>query len=230
MISKELTFDDLGITPADIYEQMGYGSSVPDDMTVGETMNMLDLIRPMLRPRFCVFITDGELDTESKLLSVMGRDFSIGRIITRQLRGAQRYAFFIATAGMEFEQLQHKLMDEGDMVKVFIADAIGSVIAEKTADRMEEALQDLLDPAGWHHTNRFSPGYCGWHVSEQQQLFRLFPIEEPCGVTLSPSSLMTPIKSVSGVIGIGENVRKLEYSCGLCDYRQCYKRKIPPRP
>lgn len=228
MISKELTFDELGITPEDIYEQMGYGKAVPDDMTVGETMSMLDQIRPMLRPRFCVFITDGSLDIDSKNLSAMGRDFAIGRIISRQLRGSQRYAFFVATAGMEFERLQHDLMADGDMVKVFIADAIGSVIAEKAADRMEEALQELLDKAGWHHTNRFSPGYCGWHVSEQQQLFRLFPEEEPCGVRLSPASLMTPIKSVSGVIGLGENVRKLEYSCGLCDYRQCYKRKIKP--
>ena len=40
---------------------------------------------------------------------------------------------------------------------------------------------------------------------------------------------MTPIKSVSGVIGLGDTVRKLDYSCGLCDYRQCYKRKAAPK-
>lgn len=226
MIQQELTLQQLGLTAPTIYEQMGYGDAVPDPQTQAETEAMVRRIGGFLRARFCFFITDGELDEASNTLSAMGRDFSIGRIITRQIRGSRRYLFFVATAGMEFEEFQHRLKEEGDMVGIFIADAIGSVIAELAADRMEEALESLITPGGWKHTNRFSPGYCGWHVSEQQMLFPLFPDGEPCGVTLTESSLMTPIKSVSGVIGLGENVRKLEYSCGLCDYRQCYKRKI----
>lgn len=47
------------------------------------------------------------------------------------------------------------------MVKVFVADSIGSVIAEKAADCMELSLQKAIDERGWRHTNRFSPGYCG---------------------------------------------------------------------
>lgn len=60
------------------------------------------------------------------------------------------------------------------MVKVFVADSIGSVIAEKAADCMELSLQKAIDERGWRHTNRFSPGYCGWHVSQQQMLFPPF--------------------------------------------------------
>jgi anti-sigma F factor antagonist len=112
-----------------------------------------------------------------------------------------------------------------EMVKVYIADAIGSIIAEKTADCMEIALDEYIRDRGWRHTNRFSPGYCGWHVSEQKKLFPLFPSAEPCGIRLTDSSLMLPIKSVSGVIGLGEDVRKLEYTCGLCTYDRCYRRK-----
>ncbi len=227
MIERTLTFDDLQVRPEDVYEQMGYGKALPDELTIAETARILDEVRSILRPRFCFFLADGVLDQEGMTLDSVGRRLSIGRIITRQLRGAQRFAFFVATAGVEFEQLQERLKAEGDMVKIFIADAIGSVLAEKTADRMEEALEELLAPYGWKHTNRFSPGYCGWHVREQHDLFALFPVEAPCGVTLTPSALMTPIKSVSGVIGVGENVRKLEYTCGLCDFKQCYKRKKP---
>ena len=110
------------------------------------------------------------------------------------------------------------------MVRVFIADSLGSVIAENTADRMEHHLQTSIDKLGWHHTNRFSPGYCGWHVSEQQLLFPLFD-GHTCGVTLTDSSLMVPIKSVSGIIGLGKEVRRLDYTCGLCNFEKCYKRK-----
>jgi cobalamin-dependent methionine synthase I len=150
--------------------------------------------------------------------------FDMGNIILRQLRGSEAYALFVCTAGVEYEAYQQRLKEQGDMVRVFIADALGSVIAEKCADQMEIALQESIDKLGWKHTNRFSPGYCGWHVSQQQMLFPLFQ-EHTCGVTLTDSSLMVPIKSVSGIIGLGTGVRKLDYTCGLCDFKQCYKRK-----
>ncbi|MBR2883119.1 MAG: methionine synthase, partial [Prevotella sp.] len=164
-------------------------------------------------------------DEENNLLTTGYATMDIGRIISRQLRGSSAFAFFVATAGMEFEHLQEQLKAEGDMVSIFIADAMGSVIAEKAADCMERVLQDTLNPAGMKRTNRFSPGYCGWHVSQQHLLFSHFPTPQPCGITLSDSSLMTPIKSVSGIIGIGATVRHLDYTCGLCDYKDCYKRR-----
>ena len=111
------------------------------------------------------------------------------------------------------------------MVKIYIADSLGSIIAEKTADCMEVALAEYIREKNWKHTNRYSPGYCGWHVSEQQKLFPLFPIAAPCGIRLTDSSLMVPINSVSGVIGTGTNVRKLEYTCGLCTYENCYRKR-----
>ena len=212
MTEKTLRYEDLQITPADVYEQMGYRDVEPDEATIRETLAVMEDVRQWLRPQFCFFVTR-ELPA-----------FQIGRIIERQLRGAEAYALFVCTAGTEYEVYQQRLKDEGDMVRVFIADALGSVIAERCADQMENALQESIDKLGWHHTNRFSPGYCGWHVSEQQLLFPLFQ-GHTCGVTLTDSSLMVPIKSVSGIIGVGPNVRHLDYTCGLCDFKQCYKRK-----
>ena len=212
MTKKELRYEDLGISLSEIYEQMGYEQAVPDEATVKETDIIIAEAKSFLRPRFSFFV-QRELP-----------DFAIGKIIERQLKGAEAYAFFICTAGVEYEAFQERLKKEGDMVRVFIADALGSVIAEKAADQMELSLQENIDKLGWHHTNRFSPGYCGWHVSQQQLLFPLFK-GETCGVKLTESSLMVPIKSVSGIIGLGPNVRHLDYTCGLCDFKQCYKRK-----
>lgn len=223
-----LDYGALGISEADVHEQMGYDS----DAVVGEdvrreTAVVVENVRRFLRSRYCFVISKGYLSDADATLSVSGMRLHVGRIISRQLRGSEMFAFFVATSGAEFEDFQQQIKRlAGDMVKVYIADALGSVIAERTADRMEEALQQTITAAGWRHTNRFSPGYCGWHVSEQALLFRVFGIEQPCGVRLVPSScLMVPIKSVSGVIGIGSAVRKLDYSCGLCDYVNCFKRR-----
>jgi hypothetical protein len=209
---KTLSFEELGITPADVYEQMGYHDAQPDKATQQETAMILKEVSQWLRPRFSYFVVNKQ------------PDFEMGNIILRQLRGSEAFALFICTSGLEFETYQHRLKEQGDMVRVFIADALGSVIAEKCADQMEKALQESIDKLGWKHTNRFSPGYCGWHVSQQQLLFPLFQ-GHTCGVTLTDSSLMLPIKSVSGIIGLGKDVRHLDYTCGLCDFKQCYKRK-----
>lgn len=212
MTQKELTYSQLGIKPAHIYEQMGYRDATPDAATCSEVQAVVADVTQWLRPSFCFFV--------SRQLG----DFHLGHIIEHQLTGAEAYAFFICTAGTAFEAYQQRLSREGDMVRTFIADALGSVVAERCADSMEQCLQSSIDKLGWNHTNRFSPGYCGWHVSEQQRLFPLFG-GQTCGVMLTDSSLMVPIKSVSGVIGLGPSVRHLDYSCGLCNYDKCYKRK-----
>ena len=212
MTEKKLDYDALGITPADIYEQMGYHGVEPDEVTQREVSMVIEEVSPWLCPRFCYQVVK-ELPA-----------FDMGKIILRQLRGSEAYALFICTSGQEYEAYLHRLKDQGDMVRGFIDDALGSVIAEKCADVMEMCLQESIDKLQWRHTNRFSPGYCGWHVSQQQLLFPLFE-GNTCGVTLTDSSLMVPIKSVSGIIGLGEKVRKLDYTCGLCDFKQCYKRK-----
>lgn len=49
---------------------------------------------------------------------------------------------------------------------------------------------------------RFSPGYCGWHVSGQKKLFNLLRPEE-IDISLNDSCLMKPLKSISGVIIVG---------------------------
>ena len=212
MTEKILTYHDLMITPGDVYEQMGYHDAEPDEVIKAELTRIVNEVSQWLRPRFSYFVVSVQ------------PPFDMGNIILRQLRDSEAYALFICTAGVEYEAYQQRLKEQGDMVRVFIADALGSVIAEKCADQMEIALQESIDKLGWKHTNRFSPGYCGWHVSQQQLLFPLFQ-GHTCGVTLTDSSLMVPIKSVSGIIGLGTSVRKLDYTCGLCDFKQCYKRK-----
>jgi len=230
MEHKTLSIKDLDIPFAEIYEHMGYGSASEGDNSLNvddgmkqEVTGMLQEIGLFLRPEYAYVIVDGVLDQTDNTLTVGETTFHLGKIISHQLRGSQRYCFFVCTAGTAFQEFQDRLKTEGDMLREFIANAIGNVLAEKVADVMEAELGRSILPL--HHTNRFSPGYCEWQVPEQQQLFSLFEQKQPCGVTLTDTSLMIPLKSVSGLIGIGENVKKLEYTCGLCNYSQCYKKR-----
>lgn len=115
MVEQELTYQKLQIPSSDIYEAMGYKDSMPDGMVIEEINTLLDRITPLLRPRFFFFLTDGLLDTEKATLTVKDTVLSIGKTIARQLRGSEAFAFFTATAGVEFEEFQHLLQQEDDM-------------------------------------------------------------------------------------------------------------------
>lgn len=215
--TKILTYKDLSINVSEIYEAMGYVDVLPDKRVTTETENIITEVSQWLRPQFAYIVV-------SQLPA-----FHLGTIIEKQLCGADAYAIFVATAGREFEDFQQRLSQQGDMLKVFIVNTLGSLIAEKCADEMERYLQTSIDKLEWKHTNRFSPGYCGWSLTEQHELFSLFPSPTPCGISLTDSSLMVPIKSVSGIIGVGKSVSKQEYSCGRCDFDKCYKKKKTPK-
>lgn len=225
MTNKRITFDDLHISIGDVLRDMGYDNIANADAAiVAELEAMMADISRWLKPRLAFTVNRGCLDTQGNTLTVNDTTFSCGRIVARQLRGSEAYALFVCSAGVEYQEFMDRLTAEGDMVRLFNAHTIGSLIAERCADNMEVVLQSTIDKLSWQRTNRFSPGYCGWHVREQQLLFPLLA-GHATGVELTPSSLMMPIKSVSGVIGLGPSVRYLDYTCGLCDYKDCYKRR-----
>jgi hypothetical protein len=119
-------------------------------------------------------------------------------------------------------------MSEGDPLTGYIYDIIGSIVVDAAADMMQSELEKTILSAGKKITNRYSPGYCGWDVSEQHKLFRLFP-DNFCGIRLTDSALMDPVKSISGIIGIGEEVRYNNYRCSLCDMKECAYREVSER-
>jgi hypothetical protein len=164
-----------------------------------------------------------DFHNENSEILIEGLPFSIGKIVYNQLKGSGSVALFLCTAGEEIEVLIKKAMLEGDLLKGYVYDVIGSEIAESATDLLQNELLKEAEENGLKITNRYSPGYCEWSVAEQHKLFSLIP-ENFCGIKLTPSALMDPVKSVSGIIGIGENVRFNKYSCGICNMKDCVYR------
>ena len=113
-------------------------------------------------------------------------------------------------------------MDKGKMLEGFLLDHVASEIVEQAADLIEKKLSTIVQPMSWEITNRYSPGYCDWSVAEQHKLFSFFP-QRVCGIELTNSALMVPVKSVSGVIG--PDVKREACECSVCDMADCYRRK-----
>lgn len=221
MFDCELDFSMLSLTANDLFAEMGYGDTVPEEPVEALAVSMLKEVSSRTVPRCTFGLFGGTVDAGSVTLDC-GESFPVGGTIASLLNGSGRFALFAATAGIAFQEYQDYLKEEGDILKCFIADIIGTCIAEKAGDHMERLLE--VELKGERHTNRLSPGYCGWHLTGQKALFRLMG-GNPCGISLSDVCLMTPIKSISGIIGIGPEVDVKKYGCQYCELETCYKRK-----
>lgn len=100
------------------------------------------------------------------------------------------------------------------------------MVVETAMDRIQEKMREEFGMQHLLVSNRYSPGYCNWSVVEQHKLFKILP-ENFCGISLTESALMQPIKSISGFIGVGENIKYNHYKCKTCTQKQCiYKSKL----
>ena len=159
------------------------------------------------------------------MITVEGQGLKVGRQICAYIKKAEYLALFACTAGSLFSRLSEQMNQKGDFMEAFIVDAIGSLTVEKAMDKVQKQLEQMLGNEDLKITNRYSPGYCNWHLSSQQLLFHLIG-DNPTGISLTDSCLMIPVKSVSGIIGIGPDVKKREYGCLVCNNSVCIYRKI----
>jgi hypothetical protein len=222
----QFDFGDLNLTASQIESIMGYSDGEAErhfHELIAETLDLASKICT-IRAEYRIF-SDVKFDDKAKSIEVGDESFDIGKIIFGQIKKSTSVALFLCTAGEEISQLSKKAMTGKDMLGGYIYDIVGSEIAEAAADLMQNALEKAIAPEGLKMTNRFSPGYCGWNVAEQHKLFMLIP-GTWCGIRLNQSALMNPEKSVSGIIGIGADVKHLPYTCSLCDMKDCiYRRK-----
>ncbi len=166
-----------------------------------------------------------DFNDSEKSIGIKDQVFSVNNIVFRQLKKSESIAVFLITAGDEIGTRSRNAMREGDLLKGYIYDVVGSEIVEAAADIMQNTLETEMAAEGKRITNRYSPGYCGWNVAEQHKLFRLMPYNF-CGIRLTSAALMDPVKSLSGFIGIGKNVKRLPYTCSVCDMKDCIYRRV----
>lgn len=149
-----------------------------------------------------------------------GFDGPVGETVIGQIYPrAAAFALYVATLGTPLAERIREMFATNDLGRGWMLDAVASSGADRLSYLLSARFEEELAGSG-HSAPRvlpYSPGYCGWTVRGQKKLFaRLGP--EEIGVTLNDSCLMTPIKSVSGVLvaGPGE-IHRFKPDFGFCD-------------
>lgn len=221
----EFNYEACSITEDKIIALLGYDSDcVPEP--VSETIHSIIKEIPnrvRLKSGYKIF-NPRKVKIEDYHFIIDNRNFNCKKIIYAQLKDSETMTFIVASIGEEIEKLSKHFMDNNEMLKGYLIDKIASELVEQLADKTQLVLENELDEFELKVTNRYSPGYCGWNVADQNNLFSLLPLNF-CGVSVNQNSMMMPVKSVSAVIGVGKNVEKKEYECSICDIEFCYKRE-----
>ncbi len=228
MKNKSFRFDfkDLELNGTQIENVIGFKEGEDREIVtdlIEEILKESDEISN-IKAQYSIF-HNVRFDNETKSVQINNVNFQINKIVFGQLKKSGSVAIFLCTAGKEFGIRSRKAMQERDFLRGYVYDIVGSEIVEAATDLMQNELEKEMISSGKKITNRYSPGYCGWDVGEQHKLFKLVP-DNFCAIRLTESALMDPVKSVSGFIGIGENVKYNPYTCGMCGMKDCIYRKV----
>ena len=219
-------FSDLKINVSKIEQAIGYKDGLSHE-TISELIS--GVLKESesctnIKAEYAIFPGVRFYDID-KSIGINNLVFNVKKIVYGQIKKSDSIVVFLCTAGEKIGIRSRKAMKTGDLLTGYIYDIVGSEIVEAAADIMQNTLETIMANEGKKITNRYSPGYCGWDVAEQHKLFQLIP-GNYCGIRLTPSALMDPVKSVSGFIGTGENVKRNPYTCTMCDMKDCIYRKV----
>jgi len=218
---QSFQFDELSLNLSEVNKVLGYkGQELPEPFQTYLKQAMDDCKNLNGIRGSCYLTEQCSIERSAKIIEANNVEFKVGKTICQELTGSSRLVFFICTAGEEITKKSEIQLNGEDPVLGYVFDVLGSLIAEAVADKIQKTIQDKARKKGEQITNRYSPGYCNWPVSDQPKLFSLFN-KTTSGVSLTSSFLMIPVKSVSGVFGIGKEVKYREYHCTLCNQANC---------
>ncbi len=163
------------------------------------------------------FTSKGKINLENELV------FRFSKSVINQLKGASHLLVGVVTVGDFLEKKVSELFSQGEYPQALALDAVGTVAVEDFSRRVRKLARQEIKKQGFKTSRRFSPGYSGWEVSQQEIIFKSIPVDN-IGVRLTKGYMMLPQKSLSWVIGVGKEIitpSEEDNNCGNCQSRCC---------
>ena len=218
----ELTYLDK----EQVYRWVGYRA---DSHTVTQSLDEMveDCIREVLetaRPR-AVFSPLLPIEGGNGGYSAAGLPLT-GQDMAKHLEHCQQVLLLAVTLGAQLDMLIRRT-EAVDMARAVVLDSAANVAVEEAAQQAEDEMRRELAASGQYLTGRYSPGYGDYPISVQKELLRLTDAGRRIGLSVTPSHIMTPRKSITAVLGVADiPVKGHLAGCGHCVLKKtCLFRK-----
>jgi len=187
---------------------------------LSEVQGLLDRVLPAARPKaaykVCRIGRRGAKEVE-----IEGRVFT-SEVLAENLQGVERVFPYVATCGTELDPLE-----EGcdDLFTRYCLDVLKELALASARAKLLDHLRVSYGATDLSSMNPGSGNARLWPLGQQRPLFDLMGnVEQAIGVRLTPSLLMQPNKSVSGIFFPSEHHFE---SCQLCTREDCPRRRAP---
>ncbi|MBQ9690504.1 MAG: vitamin B12 dependent methionine synthase [Eggerthellaceae bacterium] len=168
--------------------------------------------------------TQGDIRLVGSSLILPGND------IYNHLKGASQVALMACTLGLANE-IMLKRIQAKSATDALMYGAAGSSLVESVADVAEAEIVAEGAKMGLHTNWRYSPGYGDLPLSVQDEFVRTLDAQRSLGITVTPSNLLIPSKSVTAIIGLfsapQEHTKRSCKGCAIFDYCSLRKAGAP---
>lgn len=190
---------------AEVLRYLGYhGQEVTSEVEErldGAMASCLSLARPRACLRSFACGTRTSRNDGTPELPLLGCALVLeGKSIAEHLEGAVEVGVMAVTIGAGVERELRRL-SLTDPLGQMLFDAAATAAVERAADAAEALLVADAASRGLYANWRFSPGYGDLPLACQPTLLAALDATRRLGITLTPSLLMVPTKSVTAVLG-----------------------------
>lgn len=148
------------------------------------------------------------------------------------------------SAGKECEEKARQCWQESKPDEYFFMEMYGSAVVEHLVTHAAARICGWAEQSGMAVLPHYSPGYSGWQVSDQVNLWEIVRCNNgkpfPAELTVLETGMLRPKKSLLTVFGLTRHPEKVHKSsklipcenCSLpnCQYRRAPYRYVMPQP
>jgi len=172
--------------------------------------------RRLLEPSLVYYLFPLREVREAEVVIHEGATFH-GHLLADRFGLAKEVALEVCTVGAALDERVARYREEGDQVRAVLLDGIGTAAVGELAEKAHALIVDLAKDRGWVASAPFQPGQLDWPLADHEVFFELLPAEE-LGLRLDSNHFIIPSKSLSMVVGLGEEMPPLamERACRYC--------------
>ena len=129
----------------------------------------------------------------------------VGNSIIKHLDGCEKVICMAVTVGFEIEREINKKFERGEYLASVLLDAAATAAVEQASDLMEKNFAAKFSKDGYKMRWRFSPGYGDLSMSVTEDIIAILNASKHIGLCVTRSMMMSPIKSVTAIIGLANS-------------------------
>lgn len=165
-----------------------------------------------------------------RFLLANGKRLGGGPVVS-VIGGAERLIAALCTAGPAVDELIAKTQQQKDLFKAMLLHDLASWAVDMIRQQLCHELEESAHQRGLRVSAPLSPGDSTWGLKDQAVIFSLLDAGQ-IGLSLSPSLVMRPLKSLSLIMGLGPRPMGVEgaSNCDFCTLKdRCTYRPRRPR-